>query len=157
MLKAWRLQHTGEETFKRERRLLKWCYTYDWFRNKLPWKAYIPKLYIEKVQHHCTGCKFVPPRKKLWWCHIDRSMHHEQSDTRSENSSATGKHTCPDCYVKAGWENAIPQGFEDVKTIGQVRAQPRELGIDIDGEVEQEEHVSDQTPQRQCTAHEPRT
>jgi hypothetical protein len=137
MVKAWHLQHAGEETFKRERGLLRWCYKYDWFRNKLPWKAYIPKLYKEKVQHHCTGCKFVPHGKKLWWCHIDRSMHHEQSDTSPEDSSATGKHMCPNRYLKTGWENAIPQGFEDVKTIKEVRARARELGIDIDEKSEQ--------------------
>ena len=103
------------------------------------------------------GLELGPHRKKLWWCHIDRSIDHEQSDTSPETWSAAEKYNCTDCYLKTGWENVMPRGFEDVTSMREVRARARELGIDVDQEVEREKHVSDQTLQRQGTAHEPRT
>jgi hypothetical protein len=127
----------------RTRRFLRWCYGYDWLPHKLPWKDFRPRLYPEKVEHHCAGCKFMTKSGfRLWWVPIDGSLDHEQrSGTGLEEPSVTERYLCCSCYVKTGWENMTPRGFEDITTIGGLRARARELGIDIGEEPEQEKHV----------------
>jgi hypothetical protein len=155
--KAWRLRNSND-SFKRLARLRKWCYVYDWVRDQLPWKAYKPELYESKVQHHCTGCVFIPKTGyKLWWRHINRSVDHEQPNPGPESTSATEKYMCSACYLKAGWENITPQGFEDVTTIKELRIRAKELDIDIGEGMEQEKHVSIEASQTQNATHEPRT
>lgn len=154
--KAWRLRNS-DDSFRRQARLCKWCYVHGWVRDQLPWKAYKPELYESKVQHHCTGCVFIPKTGyKLWWRHINRSVDHEQPNPGAESTSATEKYMCSACYVKTGWENMSPRGFEDVTTIKEVRIRAKELGIDTNEGPEQGKHVSDQASQTQNTAHKPR-
>jgi hypothetical protein len=151
-------QSAKEESYMRTRRFLRWCYSHDWVRHKLPWKSSRPRLYPEKVKHHCAGCKFMTKNGyKLWWIPIDRSLDHEQrSGIGPEEPSATERYMCCSCYVKTGWKNMTPQGFEDITTIGGLRARARELGIDIGEELEQEKHVSGRSLQKQDTAQEPK-
>jgi hypothetical protein len=156
--KAWYYQSAKEESYGRTRRLLRWCYDYDWVRHKLPWKNFRPRLYAEKVEHNCSGCKFMRKNGfRLWWVPSDRSLDHEQSDTGLEDPSAIEKYLCCSCYVKTGWENITPRGFEDITTVDGLRARARELGIDIGEELEQEKHVSGRSPQEQDTAQKPKT
>jgi hypothetical protein len=136
-------QCAKEESYMRTRRFLRWCYGYDWLPHKLPWKDFRPRLYPEKVEHHCAGCKFMTKSGfRLWWVPIDGSLDHEQrSGTGLKEPSVTERYLCCSCYVKTGWENMTPRGFEDITTIGGLRARARELGIDIGEEPEQEKHV----------------
>jgi hypothetical protein len=130
--RAWHLRNNND-SYKRQARLRRWCYIYSWVRDQLPWKAYKPELYESKVQHHCTGCVFIPKTGyKLWWRHINGSVDHEQLNPGAESTSAIEKYMCSACYVKTGWENMMPQGFEDVTTMKEVRIRAEELGIDID-------------------------
>lgn len=106
-------------------------------------------MYEKTVKHYCTGCKMVHKNGyMLWWQHMDQSMGHKQSNTDLENPDATEQYLCFGRYLKRGWENITPRGFEDATTWEEVKARARELGIDVDEELEQDEHVSEQSSRR---------
>jgi len=156
--KAWRLQNKATESQKRTHRLTMWCYKHSWVHQKLPWKNYAPELYGKKVEHHCTGCGHIQLHgHKLWWHRTNRSADREQSDTGLGGSSATEQYLCSACFFKNDWQNIAPRGFEDTTTFKEVKARARELGIDVDGELEQDKHVSEQNSPQTDTAPEPKT
>lgn len=156
--RLWHLEHAREESVRRANRFIMWCYKKSWIRQNLPWKSHIPKMYEEKVEHYCTACKFVHKNGyRLWWQHMDQSTGHKQTNAGLGNPSATEQYLCSASYLKTGWENIIPRGFEDVTTLKELRARARELGINVDEKLQQENHVSEQDPPKTDTAPEPKT
>lgn len=119
------------ETHKHWERFYIWCFRYDWVRNQLPWKTYKPRLYSERVEHHCMRCQFTQRQGfKLWWCRTSDSSDRLEYATGLRDLSADEQYLCSTCYRKT--ENIIPQGFEDITSLKDFKARAGELGINTD-------------------------
>lgn len=129
--RAWYAKARQMETHKHWERFYIWCFRYDWVRNQLPWKTYKPRLYSERVEHHCMRCQFTQRQGfKLWWCRTSDSSDRLEYATGLRDLSADEQYLCSTCYRKT--ENIIPQGFEDITSLKDFKARAGELGINTD-------------------------
>lgn len=136
------------------RRLFQWCFYHDWVRDQLPWKTYRPRLNPEKVEHHCMACRFQRKHGyKLWWRKVNDTPDHAPGGTSFEGLSNTEQYLCSSCYKKTG--DIMPQGFEDVTSIKDLRVRAKELGIDVDKKRGQVAQSSDQALQKSRLTDEP--
>lgn len=95
-------------------RLYLWCSRYAWLRDSLAWKSHRPLATEEKVRHHCDGCDFKPDYGlKLWWAMF---------------SDSEPRYLCHKCYCTTrDWKDVMPKGYEEVKTIKEVKARKEQL------------------------------
>lgn len=99
--------------YRRISMMAKWIRMHAWVREQLPWKSHRPVLYPQKVVRSCTRCN-VTRRDglKIWWESIE-----------SED------HICHACYAKADWNEVLPEGFEDCRTMKDLGARMQQLSI----------------------------
>ncbi|THY82167.1 hypothetical protein D6C93_09299, partial [Aureobasidium pullulans] len=79
-----------------------------WFQT-LPWKTHRPVRTSLKVERTCPDCTALKSLK-LWW----------QSLTSEES-------LCNRCYTKPSWPEVMPEGYEDVTTMGGLAKRRKEL------------------------------
>jgi len=86
-----------------------WAYNSPLTLDRLSWRNHLPILTDEKVERHCASCGYSPRRggNRLWW---QRRQSLQDGDTLYD---------CNKCFSKNP-EVALPQGFEDVKTVQQL-------------------------------------
>jgi len=94
---------------------------YPWSRAGLPWKSHLPLVSAEPIERHCSGCGITRRGgSKLWWQKIDAA------GTKSEPHSQS--FLCHSCYFpKDDWACAMPEGYEDVKSIKELVARNEQL------------------------------
>ncbi|KEQ63708.1 uncharacterized protein M437DRAFT_45813 [Aureobasidium melanogenum CBS 110374] len=96
------------ESDQRKKSFTNWCSGHAWFRH-LPWKTHRPSYTENAVEDRCARCKHNRHRLlKLWW--------------RSESETI-----CNSCYTKGDWKDIMPQGYENVRTMKEIRARKAEL------------------------------
>lgn len=99
---------SGSESFVKANKFNTWCRQHLWFR-RLPWKNHNPFLTEERVEDHCARCRYNRHRRlRLWWRSKDETI-------------------CNSCYTNGEWKDIMPQGYEDVKTLKEIRARKEEL------------------------------
>ncbi|KEQ63707.1 uncharacterized protein M437DRAFT_26439, partial [Aureobasidium melanogenum CBS 110374] len=88
--------------------------SYPWSRAGLPWKLYRPVVTSQPVEHHCSGCGITKRTgMKLWW---HRTL------------AGSDIFLCHGClFSKGEWARAMPEGYEDVKTIKGFVARKKQL------------------------------
>ncbi|KEQ72110.1 hypothetical protein M436DRAFT_49918 [Aureobasidium namibiae CBS 147.97] len=97
------------EPYARRTVLYNWVFRYTWFRD-LPWKSHRPLLYNQGIKHTCSSCGMSRNNgSKLWW-------------------TDPGTFTCHTCYTKASWDEVMPEGYGDCRTIADVIARRAQLG-----------------------------
>ncbi|KAI4761732.1 hypothetical protein E4T52_06034 [Aureobasidium sp. EXF-3400] len=114
--KAWNEAHKHDEDFTRRQKIYNWCFRresfkrHPWTKN-LPWTTHRPVVYTDKVSHYCAGCGCHRLGYKAWW----QSM-------EDPNSFLCHKH-----YANRGWSEIMPKGYEDVRTLEELRVRYEEL------------------------------
>ncbi|KAH0287094.1 hypothetical protein M436DRAFT_62090 [Aureobasidium namibiae CBS 147.97] len=95
------------ERFVRATILWKWC-SESWIRD-LPWKVHRPVMFDERIYDKCTRCENSRFRSlRLWW----------RSSTET---------ICNNCHSEGDWNDVMPQGYEDVRTMKELRAREKQL------------------------------
>jgi hypothetical protein len=92
-----------------------WVYRSPSTMRKLSWKAHVPVLTTEKVEHYCTSCQ-VKRRNglKLWW------------QRKSNSGNDEPLYDCNSCFF-TNTAITLPKGFEDVKTVQQLYLRRQQL------------------------------
>lgn len=119
-------RHKNDDFLQLYVRLRQWTRRHEWVRAQLPWKAHLPLLYADKVEHHCHGCDWTRSGgMQLWWRRKrdDASRHHRVL----EDGDKSDEYLCHSCYVKQGHFDALPKGYEDVKTIKDIIARKKQF------------------------------
>jgi len=111
---------------------------YPWSRTGLPWKSHLPLVSAEPIERHCSGCDMTKRAgSKLWWQKIDAA------ETESDSQSFL----CHNCYwPKDDWARAMPEGYEDVKSIRELVARNEQL----DGSSESGKYAAEESVYRAC-------
>lgn len=93
-----------------------WAYNSPLTRDQLSWRNHLPILTDEKVERHCASCNYSPRRggNRLWW------------QRRQSLQDGGTLYDCNKCFSKNP-EIALPQGFEDVKTVQQLFLRKEQL------------------------------
>jgi hypothetical protein len=100
-------QSLATETHQKANRITRWC-GFEWVRN-LPWKIHRPILFAEKTYDRCARCKYSRHRAlRLWW----------RSSTET---------ICNLCHAKGDWNDIMPQGYEDARSMKELRARKAQL------------------------------
>ncbi|KEQ71228.1 hypothetical protein M436DRAFT_65386 [Aureobasidium namibiae CBS 147.97] len=95
--------------YRFRRKVMKWT-KHSWVR-QLPWKTHTPIFTQDKVRQICATCgSYRIDGAKLWW------QRHVPSDPPL--------YDCQTCFAKTG---IMPDGYEDVKTFGELKARKEEL------------------------------
>lgn len=94
---------------------------YPWSRAGLPWKSHLPLVSARPIERYCNGCDLIRiGGLKLWWRKIDAAETKSQPDSQS--------FLCHGCYFpKNDWACAMPEGYEDVKSIKELVARKEQL------------------------------
>jgi hypothetical protein len=102
----------SDEVHKMRRSLRKWCASYVWVREELPWQSHRPILYDKMTEHYCAGCKTTRFRGgKLFW-----------------QNMADHSYLCTSCYASnLDWSKIMPKGYEDIRDIKALRARKEQL------------------------------
>ncbi|KEQ75606.1 hypothetical protein M436DRAFT_41973 [Aureobasidium namibiae CBS 147.97] len=89
--------------------LRNWVYHLPLTRDRLSWRKHLPILTDDRVERHCASCHYSPRRggSRLWW------------QRRQSLQDGATLYDCNKCFWKDP-EIALPQGFEDVKTVQQL-------------------------------------
>lgn len=113
--KLYHTKYKEDPYFAIRHALRNWCYGSYHIRDRLSWKKHVPVMTTEKVERRCASCN-VKRRNgtRLWW--------------QRRQSSEHGQHLydCTLCFWK-DLETALPQGFEDVKTVRQLFLRRKQL------------------------------
>lgn len=98
-----------DETKSRKQKIFVWCRSHDWIR-QLPWPTHQPLSFEQKMELHCTNCLWAKRRPlRLWW------------------QDAKGTHICTACHTKPDWSEIMPKGYEDVRSMKDLRARKQQL------------------------------
>lgn len=111
---------------------------YPWSRTGLSWKSHLPLVSAEPIERHCSGCDMTKRGgSKLWWQKVDAA------ETESDSQSFL----CHKCYwPKDDWARAMPEGYEDVKSIRELVARNEQL----DGSSESGKYAAEESVYRAC-------
>jgi hypothetical protein len=108
-IQVYHAKYREDQYFPIKSALRSWIYKAPATRDRLSWKSHVPVLTAEKVEHHCASCHIrVRGGNKLWW---QRKLNTEQA--------GHPLYDCNACFSKDS-ATALPQGFEDVKTVQQL-------------------------------------
>ncbi|CAD0087642.1 unnamed protein product, partial [Aureobasidium vineae] len=108
--------HKHDERFARIRSVHYWSFRLPnnawsvWVRECLPWKTHRPVKYLAKTECYCACCGIPRQLKAVWQSTTDPSV------------LMCNKH-----YAERGWPEAMPKGYEDIRTFGDLRARYDEL------------------------------
>jgi hypothetical protein len=108
-IQVYNAKYREDQYFPIKSALRSWIYKAPTTRDRLSWKSHVPVLTAEKVEHHCASCRMrVRGGYKLWW---QRKLNTEQA--------GHPLYDCNACFSKDS-ATALPEGFEDVKTVQQL-------------------------------------
>lgn len=102
-----------DKDFRRHENLQDWVRRSGWGQADLPWKAYRPEFYPERIIHLCAGCNLQDRKANLWW----------------SSTSESAKYLCSRCWSKVGWEQTCPEHFENAASWKEFTACAKELGL----------------------------
>lgn len=107
-------------------RLRDWTRGHEWVRAQLPWKTHVPLLYADKVEHYCHGCDWTRNGgRQLWW---RRKADATSRDRQAlEDGRKSDEYLCHHCYVQQGHFDALPKGYEDVRTLKDMAARKKQF------------------------------
>jgi hypothetical protein len=107
-LKWYHTNYEKDPWFAIQRALRTWVNRVPTTRDRLCWKYHVPVMTTEKVERHCASCHITRRGgTRLVW----------QRRQVSENDEPL--YDCSGCFYKDP-ATALPEGFEDVKTLQQL-------------------------------------
>lgn len=102
-----------DKDYRRLENLQIWVRQSGWGQADLPWKAYRPRFYTERITHLCAGCNLQDRKANLWW----------------SSTLEPAKYLCARCWSKLGWEQTCPEHFENAASYKEFTACAKELGL----------------------------
>lgn len=108
-------RHQTEPYYAIRHAMRSWLYDSNHTRDRLSWKTHVPVMTAEKIERHCASCH--AKRRggfRLWW------------QRRRSLEDGEDLYDCSTCFLSDP-ETALPQGFEDVKTVQQLYLRKEQL------------------------------